>query len=690
MKLKRIVTGAVALAAAVLVAGYAIIASLNVEQVAEVAKAEVKAATGRDLTVGGPVGLRISLDPSIILQDVGFANAPWGSRPQMARVKLLEIEVALLPLLTGEVVVKRLVVIEPDILLETDAQGRGNWDFAADSGPAVPPDRGGGPVNLPDVQAFRIQGGQLRLVDATAGETLRLDVTEAVGALPGDGGPRSLRLAAVYNGHPIVVEGRFSGLPALLSGAPAPVDLTLQAGGTTVVIKGVAGNLTGAASADVAVAAFGGNLAGLSPLVDSDLPPLGPFDLSSNLKVDGEDFDFSGLVLTIGGSDVTGNAALSMAGDRPMVKAALVAKLLDLADFAGDVRPAEGTADGSGKVFSDAPLPLAALQAVDGRVKLDAERLRAGGVTLEDVAATLVLKDGDLTVEPLSAKLAGGDLGGRLALTQANAPADAAAAPELALTLKGANIDFGDLLKQAAVSDGVGGELELDVDLTGQGASPHAIAADLGGHVQAVSLDGTLDNGLLSVLSAGLGDITGPLFGDSENTRLECFVSRFELEKGQAKSRALVLDTGAFAVAGRGGLDLDGEHVSLAFDTQTSQPSLASLAVPFRVVGPLADPGVVPDPIGAAIGVVGTVGDVAQTGGNLVGGAVDAVGGLIGTGPIIGHIGSDQTLCGEALAAIGRGGAQPKTSGGLADEVGDAVKGVGEGIEKGLKGLTGE
>ncbi|MEQ9606334.1 MAG: hypothetical protein RLN99_01560, partial [Kiloniellaceae bacterium] len=143
-------------------------------------------------------------------------------------------------------------------------------------------------------------------------------------------------------------------------------------------------------------------------------------------------------------------------------------------------------------------------------------------------------------------------------------------------------------------------------------------------------------------------------------------------------------------------IDLDAEQVNLAFDTQTSQPSLASLAVPFRVTGPLAAPSVVPDPIGAAVGVVGTAGDVAKTGANIVGGAVDAVGGLFGTGPIIGQIGSGQTLCGEALAVIGQdsgadggGDAQPKSSGGLVDGVGDAVKGAGEGIEKGLKSLFG-
>lgn len=697
-RLRRLLTILTAVIVAVLVAAYAMISSLDVNEVAEVAKAEVKAATGRDLTVAGPVGLQISLNPSVNLQDVRFANAPWGSRADMVQLKRLEIEVALLPLLTGDVVVRRLVAVEPDILLETDAEGSGNWSFAADSGPAAPAlgeEAGAAGMNLPDVQDFRIEGGRLRMLDAAAGETLSLEVVEAVGSIAA-GGTRSLRLEAVYNGNPFTLEGSYAGLPALLSGAPAPIDLTLQAGGATVAVKGTAGGLAGDASAAVAVSAAGDSLAALGPLLGAALPALGPFNLSSNVKIDDQLFDLSGIVLTVGDSDVTGNATLALAGERPALKAALVSKRLDLADFTGggSVGAAEaGDAAGGGpaRVFPDTPLPLEALRAADAEVKLSAERLVVGGIVLEAVEAPLVLRGGNLTVDPLAATLAGGALGGRLALAAGQAE------PQAALTLKGSDIDFGELLRQAEVSDEVGGALELELDLKGQGASPHAIAAGLDGHLQAVSLDGTIDNGLLRIFSAGLGDITGPLFGGSERTRLECFVTRFDIAQGQAKSRALVLDSGAFAVAGRGGIDLDAEQVSLAFDTQTSQPSLASLAVPFRVTGPLADPAVVPDPIGAAVGVVGTAGDVAESGANLVGGAVDAVGGLIGTGPLIGRIGSDQTLCGEALAAIGRGeasggsggGTQPKPSGGLVDEAGEAVKGVGEGIEKGLKSLFG-
>src|SRR5690606_16108777 len=113
----------------------------------------------------------------------------------------------------------------------------------------------------------------------------------------------------------------------------------------------------------------------------------------------------------------------------------------------------------------------------DARVTLNAERLRLGGHSLEELRADLALQAGDLTVAPLSARLAGGSLDGRLALAASQAE------PELALRLDGKDIDFGALLEAAEVTKGVGGALEIAVDVTGSGASPHAIAAGLDGHV---------------------------------------------------------------------------------------------------------------------------------------------------------------------------------------------------------------
>ena len=92
-------------------------------------QARVKAETGRDLVFGGPIDLKLSLEPKLVASDVTLSNAPGAQSPQMVEVKRVEVQVALLPLLQKRFEVVEVALVEPTIALETDAQGRANWDF---------------------------------------------------------------------------------------------------------------------------------------------------------------------------------------------------------------------------------------------------------------------------------------------------------------------------------------------------------------------------------------------------------------------------------------------------------------------------------------------------------------------------------------------------------------------------------
>jgi uncharacterized protein involved in outer membrane biogenesis len=91
----------------------------------------VKDATGRELKLGGEVVLAIGFSPALVVTDVAFANASWGSQPQMIKIEKLETRVRLLSLLHRELEVKNISLAGVDILLETDPNGQKNWDFTA-------------------------------------------------------------------------------------------------------------------------------------------------------------------------------------------------------------------------------------------------------------------------------------------------------------------------------------------------------------------------------------------------------------------------------------------------------------------------------------------------------------------------------------------------------------------------------
>ncbi len=82
MRLKTILLAA---AGAVLLLGVAAavaLRSLDVNRYKGLIVEQVKAATGRELRIGGNLELKIGLSPAVTAQDVSFANAPWGSRAE--------------------------------------------------------------------------------------------------------------------------------------------------------------------------------------------------------------------------------------------------------------------------------------------------------------------------------------------------------------------------------------------------------------------------------------------------------------------------------------------------------------------------------------------------------------------------------------------------------------------------------
>ena len=75
---------------------------------------------------------------------MALANVPGAHDPDMMRLKKLEVQLRLLPLLHGAVELGRFVLNEPQISLEVDKNGKPNWVFAS-PGPAPAPSRTANP-----------------------------------------------------------------------------------------------------------------------------------------------------------------------------------------------------------------------------------------------------------------------------------------------------------------------------------------------------------------------------------------------------------------------------------------------------------------------------------------------------------------------------------------------------------------
>ena len=115
------------LVAVILIIVVVIIATTDINQYKGQIINLVEDATGRNLQIGGDLKFALSLLPTVVVEDVTFSNASWGSQPEMMSLKKFELKVALLPLITGHIQVNKIILIDPKILLETNKEGTGNW-----------------------------------------------------------------------------------------------------------------------------------------------------------------------------------------------------------------------------------------------------------------------------------------------------------------------------------------------------------------------------------------------------------------------------------------------------------------------------------------------------------------------------------------------------------------------------------
>lgn len=314
-RLKWILFLVIALPIAAVVAIYATLAGRDFDELRRIAESEVRSATGRELRVAGPIDIALSLTPAIALEDIRFANAPDGSAEDMARARRLELQVALLPLLSGDIQVKRFVLVDAELLLETDAQGRPNWVFAepgeeeleavARSAERV---QEAGARRMPRLEAVEIQGARVTWRDGRSGEALDLSLEQA-----------TLREAA--DRLEIEAEGRYLDLPFALGGSLGAPDRLFAGGDFPLDLSGhlaqtrfeLAGALRGTAEAPAAELRFslrGSDLPALSRLAGRDLPPVGDYGLAGEVAYAEQAVALEGLRLDLAGLALRGNGRL--------------------------------------------------------------------------------------------------------------------------------------------------------------------------------------------------------------------------------------------------------------------------------------------------------------------------------------------------------------------------------------------
>jgi hypothetical protein len=142
--------------------------------------------------------------------------------------------------------------------------------------------------------------------------------------------------------------------------------------------------------------------------------------------------------------------------------------------------------------------------------------------------------------------------------------------------------------------------------------------AGLSGSTSLQMGEGRINNRFAKIMLSDLFKLisTG---GSADSSNLNCVVSKFDITKGLATSKVLVVDTNGATIVGDGKVMLDSEKLDMHLDPTAKQANLVNLAIPVNVGGTLASPSVLPDPTALAKNATGALAGVAGNGGNAAG-----------------------------------------------------------------------
>jgi uncharacterized protein involved in outer membrane biogenesis len=526
----------------------------------------IKSETGRTLKVQGPVEMRVSLTPKIVLPQVAFENAPGSKAPDMLTAKRVEAQIALLPLLSRRFEVLEFRLVEPVITLETDASGKGNWEFAAPGSAATGAQTPSGAAMALGIGNFEIRQGTLTYRNGASGKT-----THAV--------IEHLTLRARDMKSPVAVDflGSIDDVPVALAGDLGPPDQWIaQQWPYPVAVKG---EVDGA-----------------------------PVKLTTKIVKAGTTTTLDELAFSYGSITGTGRVRSTLEGARTRVAMALDIPSLSLADLptfktrgtpaSASPTPPAASAPAGHWIVPDTPLPLGVLAAFDGEGSLTIGELKLrNGQQVSRVTAEFSSADAQADIKVSAGALLGGSLRAELHVDGRRADA-----PAVRLQANAQELDLPKLAAAGGIAREIrGGKVRATIDVTGRGTTPHRVASTMDGSILVVSGPATLGRTTTQEQSA-VAQIAGaldPFRGVDAATELRCAVFRLPVNNGVARvDRSIAVETGKVAGSASGTLDFRDETLDLSVQLQTRegiQVDLAQFAHLVRIRGRFDKPSVAID-----------------------------------------------------------------------------------------------
>ncbi|MBL8549340.1 MAG: AsmA family protein [Hyphomonadaceae bacterium] len=553
---------------------------------------QVEHATKRDVTIRS---VDVAFWPALGLaaNGVSLSNPQgFGATPFLSADRIV-FAVALIPLLSGDIEIKRLILEKPVLTLAVKEDGKDNWTFPQPEGEQKP-------MQDFSIDEFRVSDGAFSF-QGKDGEPLAVGDIDLRVTLASLDQPSQIEGAFDYRGRRIEVESRL-GLPrALLEAGQTPLTARIKTPNFASTFNGAWNAETGALEGRIEAdgqslrdtlawvgAPLGEGPGFLAYSVRAQMMARGSYESGSHENVP------TTIALTQGafGLDAVraqGDVTVTMPeGGRMKAAGRLTIPELDLNTYMPP--PPQGAQAGgvnAQTAWSTDPLDLGGLKAADADLNLTLARLKFQRMQFADAQLALRIDNGVANAHLARMSLYGGSGTARLI---ANANGNRIRS----------EIDFQNIQAEPLLTDAIGlnkiaGRGRLQATLEGAGASQAALMRSLGGTAAFTFNDGQWKGVNLAQIARTIqSTISGTARGAAAATDFAELSSTFRVANGAAVTQDLKLLNPYVRLDGQGIIDIGQQTIDMriapravnTMEGQGGQANIAGLGVPFRIAGP--------------------------------------------------------------------------------------------------------
>lgn len=555
------------------------------------AERRIEAATGRDLVLGGAVSvtfwpaLGFSVEEASLSNPEGFAQ----EHPFIAADKIV-FAVALMPLLRGDIEVRELIFEGADLrLISGPDDATPNWAFPTENTQSEE----GGTIEDLRLDDVRLTRGRISFQGAE-GEPLVLENVDASLALESLDTPAALNAAFDYKGERLNVTGEVGAPRAVMEKGETPLSVSVRAAPINASFNGAFQVESGALGGSIE--ASGPSVRRLLAWVGSPMGEgggFGRFSVNGQMAHAGERTELTQARFQLDAIEARGNLILIAREERPLrIEGALTAGEIDVNPYLP--APAQGGENvNTSTAWSEAPLDLAGLRALEANLNLTLAGLRFQKMSFSDVALALRVANGAADARLTRISLYGGAGSARLI-------ADGSGAiPRVAVELNADNVQAETLLRDAVGFDSIVGRGRLTTSLVGTGRTQAALMRSLNGSATFNFNDGQWKGVNLAQIGRAVqalrgqgGSLTSQ--GQGSATDFAELAATFAVVDGQAATQDLRLLNPYVRLTGAGIVNIGAQSIDMRLEPravttaqgQGGDAATQGYGIPFRVRGP--------------------------------------------------------------------------------------------------------